>query len=185
MHARNYRKDFPEKNHIYGVNINIGCPDPQIISAGQGAALIKRRKRIVDLVSSFLEPQNHPYHLNLKFRLGMNMKDVTLKVLLDVLESLSVIDDNRFHSPIIHFKHAKQQSDEPPIWEYLNPLLNAGFSFILNGNITKPQDIEIIKNQLDNDKQILIKKRMKGIMIGRALITNPSLFLEFEEIFRN
>ena len=80
---------FPEKNHIYGININLGCPDPQIISAGQGAALIKRRKRIIDLINAFFETSEHPYHLSLKFRLGMNMRDVTMKVLLDVLENLT------------------------------------------------------------------------------------------------
>jgi len=177
-------KEFPEKNHVYGININVGCPDPQIISAGQGAALIKRRKRILDLITAFLESSDHSYHLSLKFRLGMNMRDVTMKVLLNVLENLTVIDDIRFHTPIIHFKHAKQQSDERPIWEFLDPLLDAGFSFILNGNITMPQDIYTIRNQLDTKRKRLFNQHLKGIMIGRALISNPSAFLEFQENFQ-
>ncbi len=176
-------KEFPEKSHIYGININLGCPDPQIISAGQGAALIKRRKRILDLINAFLESTDNSYHLSLKFRLGMNMRDVTMKVLIDVLENLSVIDNKQLKPPIIHFKHVKQHSDETPIWEYLDPLLDAGFSFILNGNISIPQDIHTIRNQLEIKRQRLFKHHMRGIMIGRALISNPSLFLEFQEIF--
>lgn len=178
-------KEFPEKSHIYGININLGCPDPQIISAGKGAALIKRRKRILDLINAFFESTDNSYHLSLKFRLGMNMRDVTMKVLLDVLENLTVIDDMRFHPPIIHFKHAKQQSDESSIWEYLDPFLDAGFSFILNGNIKVPQDIHTIRNQLDIKRKGLFKQQMKGIMIGRALMSNPSVFLEFQENFRD
>ncbi len=175
---------FPEKGHIYGVDINLGCPDPQIISAGQGAALIKRRKRIVDLIKAFFAT-DHSYHLNLKFRLGMNIREVTMKVLLDVLENLTIIDDARLLSPVIHFKHAKQQSSEPPIWEYLDSLLDAGFSFILNGNITSIQDIHTIWNRLDGKERGKFKQQVKGIMIGRALLSNPELFLEFQEKYRN
>lgn len=178
-------KEFPEKSHIYGININVGCPDPQIISAGQGAALIKRRKRIVDLIKAFFGSTDHSYHISLKFRLGMNMKDVTMKVLINVLENLTVIDDKRLRAPIIHFKHAKQQSNEPSNWKYLDPLLDAGFPFILNGNITIPQDIHTIQNQLDSSRKGLFKKHTKGIMIGRALISNPSVFLKFQENFKD
>ena len=111
----------------------------------------------------------------------MNMKDVKMRVLIDVLENLRIINDERFHVPIIHFKHVKQQSDEEPIWEYLDPLLVSGFSFILNGNITKQEDIRKIKNQLESNRTALFDQQVKGIMIGRALITNPSVFLEFQE----
>lgn len=175
--------EFPEKGHIYGVNINLGCPDPQIISAGQGAALIKRRKRIIDLITGFFSI-DHSFHLNLKFRLGMNMREVNMKVLLDVLENLTVIDDSRLLSPIIHFKHAKQQSSELPIWEYLDSLLDTGSSFILNGNITTPQDVHTIRNRLNSKRQDLFSKQIKGIMVGRGLLSNPSIFLEFQENFR-
>ena len=84
---------------------------------------------------------------------------------------------------IIHFKHAKQQSDEEPIWGFLDPLLDAEYPFILNGNIKTPQDIYNIKNRLDARRKGLFEKHVKGIMIGRALISNPSLFLEFRDEF--
>ncbi|GAH13361.1 unnamed protein product, partial [marine sediment metagenome] len=37
--------DNPERANIYGACINACCPDPRVISAGEGAALIKRTKR--------------------------------------------------------------------------------------------------------------------------------------------
>ncbi len=178
-----FTNNFPEKRHIFGININVGCPDPQIISAGQGAALIKRRKRLRDLIEAFLTSTDHSYHLSLKFRLGMHMGDVKRKVLLDVLENLSTIDDMRLNPPIIHFKHAQQQSMDEPIWEYLNPILDSENPFILNGNIKKPQDVHIIQNRLDKKRKRLFEKHVQGLMIGRALISNPSLFLEFQNEF--
>ncbi|MHA1673011.1 MAG: tRNA-dihydrouridine synthase family protein [Promethearchaeota archaeon] len=178
-----FSKNFPDQSHIFGINLNVGCPDPQIISAGQGASLIKRRKRLQDLIKAFFTSVDHPYHLSIKFRLGMHMGDVNMKVLVDVLENLSVIDDNRLDPPIIHFKHAKQQSDEEPIWEFLDSLLDAEYPFILNGNIKTPQDIHNIKNRLDARRRDLFEKHVKGIMLGRALLFNSSLFLEFRDEF--
>ena len=87
------------------------------------------------------------------------------------------------HPPIIHFKHAQQQSDDAPIWEALDPLLDAGYSFILNGSINTPQDLYNIQNRLDNKRKKLFKKNVKGVMVGRALISNPLLFLELWDEF--
>ncbi len=171
---------YPDRSDFFGININAGCPDPQIIAAGQGAALIKRRKRITDLVQTFLMSGTHDYHINLKFRLGMNPRDVDMKILIDVLAQLAAIDDPRLHVPIIHFKHAKQQSDELPIWSYLPHLFDAEQAFILNGNLTGPQDLTNIRSQFDPSQQ-WFGKCVKGIMIGRALIPNPQLFLSFQK----
>jgi tRNA-dihydrouridine synthase len=182
-YLKTFSKNFPKRSYIFGININVGCPDPQIISAGQGAALIKRRKRLYDLIKAFFAPANHTYHLSLKFRLGMHMGDVNMHVLLNVLENLSAIDDMRLHPPIIHFKHAQQQSTEAPIWEYLNPLLDAEYPFILNGDIKVPQDVYTIQNRLDPKKKAQFKNQVKGLMIGRALFSIPSLFSEFREEF--
>ncbi|MHA1746837.1 MAG: tRNA-dihydrouridine synthase family protein [Promethearchaeota archaeon] len=174
-----FSHDFPERSHIFGININVGCPDPQIIAAGQGAALIKRRKRLQDLAKAFLTNTDHPYHLSFKFRLGMHMTDVGRNVLVDVLENLATLDDIRMSPPIIHFKHAQQQSDDAPIWGSLDTLLDAKYPFILNGNITTPQDLFNIQNRLSIERKGLFEKYVQGIMIGRALISNPQLFLEF------
>jgi tRNA-dihydrouridine synthase len=176
-----FSNKFPERSHIFGININIGCPDPQIIAAGQGAALIKRRKRLKDLAKAFFANTDHPYHLSFKFRLGMRMIDVKRNVLGDVLENLATIDDVRMYPPVIHFKHAQQQSDDKSIWESLDSLLDAKYPFILNGNITTPQDLFNIQNRLSIERKGLFEKRVKGVMIGRALISNPLLFLEFQE----
>jgi len=46
-------RDNPERANIYGVCINACCPDPRVISAGEGAALVKRTKRLGDLIINF------------------------------------------------------------------------------------------------------------------------------------
>lgn len=174
-------RSFPERSQIFGVNLNVGCPDPQIISAGQGAALIKRRKRLSDLIRAFLSNSDHPYHLSLKFRLGMHINDVKMNVLGDVINNFASIDDSRFRAPIIHFKHAQQQSDEPPMWKSLNSLLDFDFPFILNGDIKSPEDLKGISKKLDTTRIRLFHKNVRGVMIGRALIEHPRLFLEFQK----
>lgn len=172
----------PKRSHFIGVNINLGCPDPHIISAGQGAALIKRRKRIVDMVEAFLTDTTHPYCINLKFRLGMHEQDIQMGVLVDVLNHLSVIEDDRYKPAIIHMKHAKQNSSEPARWEYVSHLLELDQPLILNGDLTCPKDLVKIITSLSPSIQAKFRVYVKGIMIGRALISNPRLFETFSTL---
>ena len=171
-----YLKQNPSKSSLFGVNLNVGCPDPNIIAAGQGAALIKRRKRLKDLILAFLDNKNHNYKISLKFRLGMNQQDIERKVIVDVLNNINSIDDERLSTSIIHFKHSKQLSSETPIWNILNPILDLNRSIIINGHITTPNYIEKITPNLSIPISNSWKSLIKGIMIGRGLLTNPYIF---------
>ena len=174
-----YSNKHPERSHIFGVNVNVGCPDPNIIAAGQGAALIKRRKRLLDMAKAFFNADNHKYHLSYKFRLGMNERDVKNNMLTDVLKILYSEKIPFLNPPIIHFKHAKQSSDEFPIWEALPSILELEIPIILNGNLHTPIDLYNISNRFDPLHQRLFHRNVKGIMIGRALLQNPRLFQRF------
>ena len=174
-------KNNPERNNIYGVNINAGCPDPNIISAGDGAALIKRTKRLIDLVKSFLSvPESQNLHLSCKLRIGLNEREMNYKKVGDFLESLRSIDDHRLKPPIIHFKHAKQSSKESPHWEFLESFLNINVPIIINGDISNPNDIKKIKEILPNDLQNQWNNLIAGIMIGRGILKNPICFEAFK-----
>jgi tRNA-dihydrouridine synthase len=174
----NFAKKNPDRANIYGININAGCPDPQIIRAGHGSALIKRRKRIMDLAKTFFQNPDHNYKLSYKFRLGMNSKDVEYKVIVDVLNDLKMIEDSRIFPSIIHFKHAKQNSDDPPIWDMLEPILECNVPIILNGGIQNKIDIEKLYSSLPDDFKSLWDENVKGIMVGRGLFQNPFMFFK-------
>ncbi len=176
-------KNNPERSNIYGVNINAGCPDPNIISAGDGAALIKRTKRLFDLIKSYLSaPESQNLHLSCKLRLGLNEKEMNYNKIVDFLETLRSIDDHRLKPPIIHFKHAKQSSNEKCHWEFLESLLDTHIPVIINGDISVPNDINTIKKILPNKQQNQWDNLIAGIMIGRGVLKNPICFKAFNPI---
>jgi len=176
----NFCRDNPERANIYGVCINVCCPDPRVISAGEGAALIKRTKRLRDLIMAFLgEPNSHPFHINCKIRLGLNSKEMNYYKFLDFLNILQSINDVRLKPTIIHFKHAKQTSKSNPHWELLETALIADMPIIINGNICTNQDVEKIIKKLPLKSQRKCRTLISGIMMGRAAIKDLNCFQSF------
>ena len=173
-------RNNPERAHIYGICINACCPDPRVISAGEGAALIKRTKRLRDLIIAFLgEPNSHHFNINCKILLGLNSKEMYYYKFMDFLEAIKSIKDVRLKPTIINFKHAKQSSKSEPHWELLETTLTAEMPIIINGNITKNQDVQKIIKQLSLTFQKKVRNLISGIMIGRAAIKNPNCFQSF------
>jgi tRNA-dihydrouridine synthase len=177
-----FEEKCPDKRNIYGVSINASCPDPSVIAAGDGAALIKRTKRLVDLIISFLDStEKHQYHINIKFRLGLNSQDLQYNKIFDFLEEMRLIKDTRISPPIIHFRHARQASKSKPHWELLKELLSAKVPIIINGGITAPKNLELIKLSLPLEWQKEWQKLIIGIMIGQGVLENPMCFCNFKE----
>ena len=172
--------DNPERANIYGACINACCPDPRVISAGEGAALIKRTKRLRDLIMAFLgEPNSHPFHINCKLLLGINSKEMYYYKFLDFLNIIQSINDARLKPSIIHFKHAKQSSKSKPHWELLETALTADIPIIINGNICTNQDVEKIIKKLPLKSQKKCRTLISGIMMGRAAIKDLNCFQSF------
>ncbi len=172
--------DNPERANIYGVCINACCPDPRIISAGEGAALIKRTKRLRDLIIAFLgEPNSHPFHINCKILLGLNLNEMNYYKFLDFLNIIKDIKDKRLKPIIINFKHAKQSSKSKPHWELLETALTADMPITINGNINNNQDVQKIINKLPLKSQRKYETLISGIMIGRATLRNLNCFQTF------
>ncbi len=173
-------RDYPERANIYGVSINACCPDPRVISAGEGAALIKRTKRLKDLIIAFLgDPNSHHFNINCKILLGLNSNEMYYYKFLDFLNIIQSIKDARLKPTIINFKHAKQSSKSKPHWELLEMVLTTKMPIIINGNICTNQDLQKIIKQLPLTFQKKYRTLISGIMIGRAAIKNPNCFQSF------
>jgi len=172
--------DNPERANIYGVCINACCPDPRIISAGEGAALIKRTKRLRDLIIAFLGgPNSHPFHVNYKILLGLNLNEMNYYKFLDFLNIIKNIKDKRLKLIIINFKHAKQSSKSKRHWKLLETALTADMPITINGNINNNQDVQKIINKLPLKSQRKYETLISGIMIGRAALRNLNCFQTF------
>jgi tRNA-dihydrouridine synthase len=179
---RNFSKSNPRRKFIYGINLNAGCPDPQIIQAGEGAALNSRPQKIGSLLKGFLsalKDQEVKFHISVKFRLGKTALEMKKYKFREILEELSKINNPLLKAPIIHFKHAQQHSDDDEHWEMLELAMNVGLPIIINGGIKSIHDFKKIKTQVPSNCRKNWNNIIVGIMMGREPLRNPNCFHKF------
>lgn len=147
----------PEKGFC-GFNLNLGCPDPEIIKAGHGAALVKRIskvKKLIDIIKSF------GYEASIKMRLGLNQFEKDKKVYLNLINN---VDADYF---IVHARHGKETYADKADWTVFSECVKTGKNIIANGDIKTKEDVEKLKD-------------CKGVMIGREAVFDPLIFLKLK-----
>jgi tRNA-dihydrouridine synthase len=171
----------PERAAIYGININAGCPSPAIIAAGEGAALIKRAKRVKRMVKAFIDvPEGEPYKISVKLRLGLNAFEMRANYYRDLVAILGELNTERVGASIVHFKHAAQTSYEQERWELLESVLDLPGTIIINGGIQNLADVRRIEQRLPGRyQQKEVQEKIQGVMIGRAAIRDLNIFSQF------
>lgn len=137
-------------------NLNLGCPSPEVIRQGGGAALVKRYQRVSELVC-ILKKLEFP--VSVKIRLGLNAYEQKHKVYLQLLKQ---VDADAF---IVHARNARQSSKESADWSIFEECIATGKHIVPNGDISEREHITHFK-QLG----------CKEVMIGRAAVGNPSIF---------
>jgi len=158
---------FPQKNSLYGIQLNASCPSPQVVNLGQGSALMKRPKKIISLIQGFLTQRK--FKVSLKIRLGFNIFEAKKSILV-LLEELQKIKDPNFSQVVIHFKYASEQSFTPYNYSILNEICKFKVPLIINGGINNYNDFKKIISSIPKNNNV------KGFMIGREAINNPDCF---------
>ncbi len=160
-----------EKNNVYGVQLNLSCPSPNIIKIGQGPALIKRTVRTVALLNVLLSQDS--FKVSLKTRLGLNEFEVKQRKIFNLLNEIEKIQNPNFSHVVIHFRHAKEPSYARYNYDFLKEISEYKIPIVINGGINSIRDYNNIINTIKNKKNII------GIMIGRSALKNPDCFVQF------
>lgn len=139
------------------IDINMGCPMPKIVKNGDGSALMGKP----DIATKIVETL---YKLN---------KTVTVKVRLGIIDKLNAVDyakkmqDAGASLVCVHGRTAKQLYTGDADWDAIGEIANKlTVPVVGNGDIVCEKDA--IKKLTDYP--------VKGIMIGRAAITNANIF---------
>lgn len=167
-------KKHPEKDNIYGIQLNCSCPSPSLIRIGQGPALIKRSTKISNLIKELLKQKK--YKVGLKLRLGLNEIEVKQRKIFTLFKELEKIaqDNPNFTNVTVHFKHAQESSSSEYDYSLLNELAFYKLPLVINGGIKNSEDVRrLIANILPENR-----KNIKGIMLGREALKNPNCFSE-------
>lgn len=175
--ARLDRENADNARQVYGIELNASCPSPQVINLGQGAALVKRTKRVIELLTELLKQDK--YKIGIKLRLGLNFQDVREGRIFELLEELEKIKNPNFSHVIIHLKHAREPSSTPYNYEILQEITKYNLPLIINGGITNYKDFNNILKNLPAEN----RKNIKGLMIGREALKDPNCFAKLNNMF--
>ncbi|MBI5073127.1 tRNA-dihydrouridine synthase family protein [Candidatus Woesearchaeota archaeon] len=157
--AQEFVKMFPSFDFVRApeqINLNCGCPSPDVIRQGGGAALVKRVQRLQELITIF---RKLSLPVTLKIRLGLNSYEKKHNVYLNLIKN---VDADAF---IVHARDARQSSKEKADWSVFEECIATGKNIIPNGDISE-------KEHLAHFRQLGVKE----VMIGRAAVRNPSVF---------
>ncbi len=150
----------PQNGSFRGFNLNMGCPSPDVIGLGLGSAFIKRVAKAQRLIDIF---RKHGYPVSIKIRLGLNKYEKEKKVYLNIIRATT---PDFF---IVHARHGAEKYAEPADFSVYKEIVDEanklGKIIVANGDIVSAQKVAQLKSI-----------GIRGAMIGRAAVWNPSIF---------
>lgn len=140
-------------------DVNIGCPDRQIVSHGAGAALMLKPELVSEIIS--LLSCNLPVPVSAKIRLGWDEKHK------NYLEISKIIEQSGASFLAVHARTRAQIYSGLSDWNAIREIKNAiQIPVIGNGDVHDINDIEKMKKHTECDL----------VMIGRSAVGNPWIF---------
>lgn len=155
---------FIEKGYK-NVDINLGCPFPTLAKRHNGAGLLPYPDEVKALLMAAFEA--HPeIQFSVKMRLGWEDANECM-ALLPLLNSLPLSHIT------MHPRLGKQQyKGEVDLEAFQRFYAECEKPLIYNGDVLTVDDIENISNRFP---------RLSGLMIGRGLLANPALAIEYQQ----
>ena len=155
---------FIEKGYK-NVDINLGCPFPTLAKRHNGAGLLPYPDEVKALLMAAFEA--HPeIQFSVKMRLGWEDANECM-ALLPLLNSLPLSHIT------MHPRLGKQQyKGEVDLEAFQRFYAECEKPLIYNGDLLTLDDIDTISNRFP---------RLSGLMIGRGLLANPALAIEYQQ----
>jgi tRNA-dihydrouridine synthase B len=151
---------FKPSEGFRGFNLNLGCPSPDFIRQGIGAAMIKRVTRVQEIIKLI---NGHGFECSVKLRLGLNQYEKEKGAYLNLIKS---VDASFF---IVHARTAAQTERDPADFSVYNRCIATGKRIVANGGIKTREQAAEMK-----------ARGMYGAMIGKTAIDDPSVFRELD-----
>ncbi len=160
------RPEYGHFRNIRAIDLNFGCPNPELIEKGQGPAMVKRTRRIESIFTTLKETvraHDTSIAVGAKIRLGLNEREMRYKVAIRLVSAANSSLDYL----IVHGKHAGQRGLDQADWAALKEFKEAlTIPFIANGGA------------LDAAKarELSAFTKADGVLIARGAIQNPWIF---------
>lgn len=152
------RTGIPEEYDI--IDINMGCPVPNVMKSGEGCALMGDLKRASRIIRACADG-NRP--VTVKFRTGIHQSNMI------TAEFARMCEDSGAAMITIHGRSRNMMYDGEPYYEQIQQAKAAvRIPVIANGGIRSAEDAEKMMKETGAD----------GIMIARYALENPYIFSE-------
>ncbi len=153
--------------NIRAIDLNFGCPSPEVIRVGAGPALLKRRGKLDTIFRTLAEWKKSTSlpigAVGAKIRLGLNRLEQDQKVYLPLVE----LANEHLDYLTIHARHARQNSADKPTWSAIaEAQAQSKIPIIGNGDIVTREDWERLSRETG----------ATGALIARGAIKSPWVF---------
>lgn len=142
-----------------GVDINLGCPAPQLRRSGSGGFLAEDRQLVAKIVGKIRQSTELPF--TAKIRLGRELHRERLMEFCRMLEDLGV------DLLTVHGRLHGEKFCRPPRWDWI-------------GHVKRSVRIPVLANggifSVDDARRCLELSGADGLMLGRGGLENPWLF---------
>lgn len=166
----------PHWRNIRAIDLNFGCPSPELIRIGAGPALIKRSAKMRAILTTLhtwkAQTSLDIKAVGLKIRLGLNEREAGFGIALRVIDAADGLADYL----VVHARHARQRSTDAADWQAIRAMkekssLKANIPIIGNGDALTAQGA----------RQMMQETGCDGVLIARGAIANPWIFRELSE----
>lgn len=143
-------------------DINMGCPFPMIARRGKGAGVLPYPERVRELMEVVKEYTG--IHCSVKMRLGWENPE-------ECLTLLPVLNETPLATVILHARVGTQEYKGEVNLEAFEVFYNqCEHPLFYNGDLLTDEDIRRVTARFP---------RLEGVMIGRGLLANPLLAVEY------
>jgi tRNA-dihydrouridine synthase B len=143
------------------IDINFGCPVNKVVSKNGGSSLLRDCPLLASVASGVVKAVSIP--VTAKMRIGWDAQHI------NAVDVARLLEDCGIQAIAVHGRTKTQGYSGLADWEVIAQVADAvKIPVIGNGDVSSGVDIEVRRAQTN----------VRGIMIGRAAMTNPWIFRE-------
>ena len=143
------------------IDINFGCPVNKVVSKNGGSSLLRNCPLLASVAREVAKAV--PIPVTAKMRIGWDAQNV------NAVEVARLLEDSGIQAIAVHGRTKAQGYSGLADWDVIAQVADAvKIPVIGNGDISGGQDVEVRRAQTG----------VRGVMIGRAAMTNPWVFRE-------
>jgi tRNA-dihydrouridine synthase len=161
-----------EEMKFDGIDINMGCPQKDVVKAGNGGAMIKSPNLAKEIIQATKEgAKNLP--ISVKTRIGYSV--------IQTEEWIGFLLEQNLDALTVHGRTVREMSKVETHWDEIGKCVGLRNKIYPSTLIIGNGDVKSHAEGLEKHK----KYGVDGIMIGRGILQNPWVFnprIKFEEI---